>query len=123
MEEHKGGCHCGRVRFTIKAPADIEAVECNCSICTMKGFLHLFVTRDRFEVEGEENLSTYSFGTHTAKHFFCKFCGICSYYIPRSHPNDYSVNVHCLQQETIKSLTIKPFDGKDSYEEQLQSIQ
>lgn len=120
--EHKGGCHCGKVKFIVKAPAEIDVVQCNCSICTMKGFLHLFATKDQFSVQGSENLSTYSFGTHTAKHYFCKTCGIASYYIPRSHPNGYSINVNCLDHTTIKNINIKQFDGRDSYEEQLSSI-
>ncbi len=47
---HSGGCHCGAVRFEVDAPADIEAVDCNCSLCAMTGFLHLIVPASRFRL-------------------------------------------------------------------------
>ncbi|MET0501522.1 MAG: GFA family protein [Candidatus Binatia bacterium] len=111
--KHSGGCHCGRVRFEIQAEADIEAVECNCSVCSKTGFLHLIVPRSRFRLlQGEESLSTYTFNTGVAKHLFCEVCGIKSFYIPRSHPQDYSVNVRCLEPGTIRKITVVPFDGQ-----------
>ena len=114
MTTHKGGCHCGRVEFEIEAPAGIEATRCNCSVCNMCGFLHLFVTRKNFRLlKGEDELSTYTFKTGVAQHFFCKHCGIKSFYIPRSHPDGYSVNVNCLAPDSIESLTIAPFDGQN----------
>jgi hypothetical protein len=36
-----------------------------------------------------------------------------SFYIPRSHPTGYSVNVRCLDRGTIAGMTIRPFDGKN----------
>lgn len=114
MTTHSGGCHCGNVRFEIEAPADIEATECNCSICSKTGFLHLFVTRGNFRLLTKEaELATYTFGTGVAKHYFCRTCGIKSFYIPRSHPDGYSVNVRCLDRSTIASLTTTPFDGQN----------
>jgi len=114
MSRHCGGCHCGRVRFEIEAPAEIEATDCNCSICRMCGFLHLFVARHDFRLlSGDEDLETYSFNTGTAKHYFCRHCGIKSFYVPRSHPTGFSVNVNCLDQDTIKSVHVEPFDGQN----------
>lgn len=114
MTTHKGGCHCGRVEFEIEAPTEIEATRCNCSVCNMCGFLHLFVSRKNFRLlKGEDELSTYTFKTGVAQHFFCKHCGIKSFYIPRSHPDGYSVNVNCLAPDSIRSLTIAPFDGQN----------
>jgi hypothetical protein len=111
---HKGGCHCGRVEFEIEAPATIEATECNCTICSMCGFLHLFVSRKNFRLlRGENELSTYTFNTGVAQHYFCSHCGIKSFYIPRSHPEGYSINVHCLNPDTIESITVEPFDGRN----------
>lgn len=111
---HTGGCHCGRVRFTVEAPADIEASECNCSICCKTAFLHLIVPKSRFRLlQGEESLTTYTFNTGVAQHRFCKVCGIKSFYIPRSNPDGYSVNVRCLDAGTIKSLTVAQFDGQN----------
>ncbi|MBE9550380.1 MAG: GFA family protein [Proteobacteria bacterium] len=110
---HSGGCHCGEVRFKVWAEADIKAVKCNCSICRMTGFLHLIVSAEEFDlVAGKDSLTNYQFNTKTAQHFFCKHCGIKSFYIPRSHPAGYSVNVNCLDPETIRSVTIEDFDGE-----------
>jgi hypothetical protein len=112
--KHAGGCHCGRVRFTVEAPAEIEAVECNCSMCGKSGYLHLIVPAARFAlVQGADALATYTFNTGVAKHLFCKFCGIKSFYVPRSNPDGYSVNVRCLDAGTIARLTISPFDGRN----------
>lgn len=113
MVKHVGGCHCGRVRFEVEAPAKIEALECNCSICAKSGFLHLIVPRSRFRlVQGEEFLTAYTFNTGVARHLFCKVCGVKSFYIPRSNPDGYSVNVRCLEPGTISEVAVKPFDGR-----------
>lgn len=109
---HKGGCHCGAVTFLVKAPEVIDAITCNCSICSMTGFSHLIVKKDAFTLlSGEEHLTTYKFNTKTAKHLFCAKCGVKSFYVPRSHPDGYSVNVQCLDKKTIKGIVSKNFDG------------
>jgi hypothetical protein len=109
---HRGGCHCGAVRFEVRAPAEIEVVDCNCSICTKTGYLHLLVEKSRFHLlQGAEALTTYRFNTATAQHVFCKVCGIKSFYVPRSHPNGYSVNARCLEPGTVKRMQINAFDG------------
>ena len=114
MHTHTGGCHCGRVRFEVIAPAKLEVTDCNCSICSKYGYLHLIVPADRFKLlSGRESLSTYSFNTHVAKHFFCSTCGVKSFYIPRSHPDGISVNARCLDSVTIESMSVTPFDGRD----------
>lgn len=97
LKSFTGGCHCRAVRFEVKAPEDFRAVACNCSICAMTGFLHLIVPAERFSLlKGEAALKTYQFNTRTAKHYFCEHCGIKSFYVPRSHPDGFSVNVRCL---------------------------
>ena len=114
MTTHRGGCHCGRVRFEVDAPAHIEATDCNCSICRKSGFLHLLVSRDEFRLlQGEDSLTTYTFNTGVAKHFFCRYCGVKSYYIPRSHPDGVSVNVHCLDPDTVDAVNVTAFDGRN----------
>ena len=112
MTTHTGGCHCGRVRFEVNAPADIEADRCNCSICRKSGYLHLLVPASDFRLlSGDEELTTYTFNTGIAKHRFCRHCGVKSFYVPRSHPDGISVNVNCLDDDTITSITETPFDG------------
>jgi hypothetical protein len=98
----------------VTAPADLAVSECNCSICTKAGFLHLIVPAERFVLlQGREHLSTYTFNTGVAKHHFCSHCGVKSFYVPRSHPDGVSVNVRCIDDGTIASLTITPYDGRD----------
>lgn len=114
MTIHTGGCHCGAVKFEVDAPAVIKATECNCSICKKSGFLHLFVARDNFRLlQGEDSITTYTFNTGVAKHHFCRHCGVKSFYVPRSHPDGLSINVNCIDAETIESLHVTPFDGQN----------
>lgn len=114
MATHRGGCHCGKVRFEVEAPAELEVLECNCSMCEKLGYLHLLVPRSQFRlVSGQDSLSTYQFNTRTARHLFCSTCGVKSFYMPRSHPNDYSVNARCLDDGSVHMLTVTPFNGVD----------
>jgi hypothetical protein len=97
-----------------EAPDEIDALECNCSICTKSGFLHLIVPKERFVLlQGAEFLSAYTFNTGVAQHLFCKRCGIKSFYIPRSNPDGYSVNVRCLEPATLAKLNVRHFDGRN----------
>ncbi|WP_455202874.1 GFA family protein [Kaarinaea lacus] len=111
---HKGSCHCGAVQYEVEAPADLQVHECNCSICSRTGYLHLIVPKSHFHLlQGEDYLTTYTFDTHEAKHKFCRVCGIKSFYIPRSNPDGISVNVRCLDDATIHSMEVELFDGKN----------
>jgi len=122
MTTHTGGCHCGQVRFDVDAPAEIAATECNCSMCSKSGFLHLIVAKRDFRLlSGEDALTTYTFNTGAAKHLFCRHCGVKSFYIPRSHPDGVSVNVRCLDEATINSVTVTPFDGQN-WEENISTL-
>ncbi|MDH3374389.1 MAG: GFA family protein [Gammaproteobacteria bacterium] len=112
MTTHEGGCHCGRVRFEVDAPAAIEGTRCNCSICRMTGYLHLLVPKNAFRLlSGQDDIETYTFNTGIAKHYFCRHCGVKSFYVPRSHPSGISVNIHCLNPESIGSIEVSLFDG------------
>ncbi len=114
MVIHRGGCHCGRVCFEVEAPAVLEATLCNCSICSMTAYLHLIVPTSRFRLlAGEADLETYTFNTGVARHRFCRICGIKSFYVPRSNPDGISVNVRCLDQQTIESVRVTGFDGRN----------
>jgi hypothetical protein len=114
MVTHRGGCHCGRVRFEFEAPAEIDVNECNCSICARSGFLHLIVPKSQFRLlSGEDALTTYRFNTGVAQHLFCSVCGVKSFYVPRSHPDGYSVNARCLDDGTVTRRNIGQFDGRN----------
>jgi len=112
--KHSGGCHCGRVRFEVMAPAQIEVGDCNCSMCGKTGYLHLIVKKEQFRLlAGEDALTDYQFNTKTAKHLFCSHCGIKSFYVPRSHPDGYSVNARCLDEGTVSAMTLRKVDGRN----------
>lgn len=114
MIKHTGGCHCGRVRFEVMASKTPTVSDCNCSICSKSGYLHLIVPKSRFKLlSGSEALTTYQFNTGTAKHLFCSTCGIKSFYVPRSHPDGYSVNARCLDSGTVREMTITQFNGQE----------
>ncbi len=112
-ETYEGGCHCGRVRFRVTA--DLKGItECNCSICAKKGFLHLIVAPQQFLLlSGDGDLASYRFNTGTAKHLFCRTCGIHAFYVPRSDPDKIDVNVRCLDGIDLGAITPQPFDGRN----------
>ena len=114
LTKHTGGCHCGKVRFEVMAPAEIEVGECNCSMCARTGYQHLVVPKAQFRLlSGEDALTTYQFNTRTAKHLFCKHCGIKSFYVPRSHPDGFSVNARCLDEGTFRIAGVRKIDGRN----------
>jgi hypothetical protein len=111
LETYEGGCHCGRVRFRVTGDL-AHVVDCNCSMCTKKGILHLIVAPEAFELlTGREELTTYRFNSGIARHTFCRHCGIHPFYVPRSDPNKIDVNVRCLEGVDLSKLTPEPFDG------------
>ena len=113
MRTMTGGCHCGRVHFRVTADLD-RVTECNCSICAKKGFLHLIVPPEQFElISGKDDLADYRFNTRTARHLFCKTCGVHSFYVPRSDPDKVDVNVRCLDGIDLDAVSVKPFDGRN----------
>ncbi len=112
-QTYRGGCHCGRVCFEVTG--NLERVsECNCSICTKKGYVHWIVARAAFRLlTPPENLATYTFNTGVAKHHFCPSCGVASFYIPRSDPDAVDVNVRCLEGVDLSRLKYEHFDGRN----------
>lgn len=110
---YKGRCHCGAVSFEVEAPQHLIVQDCNCSMCTKAGFLHLIVPKARFRlVTGADAITTYTFNTGVAKHTFCRVCGVKPFYTPRSNPDGIDVNVRCLDVPP-GHITIEPFDGRN----------
>ena len=108
----QGGCHCRAVRFEAEVPVEVEVLDCNCSICAATGFRHLIVPHGDFTLlSGGAALVSYRFGTGTAEHLFCSHCGVKSFYQPRSHPDAWSVNAHCLDEPV--ELAVEQFDGRN----------
>ncbi len=114
LATHSGGCHCGAVRFEVELPKAFEVEDCNCSICAMSGNIHVIVPASRFKLlQGEDNLTRYTFNTGAAQHLFCKTCGVKSYYIPRSNPDGIAVTWRCLDDWQSLDVTICAFDGQN----------
>ncbi len=110
------------MRFEVEAAADAALYECNCSICRRAGYLHLIVATSHFRLlRGHQSLTSYAFHTRVARHLFCTTCGIKSFYVPRSHPEGYSVNARCLDDFDLEQATILPFDG-DRWEEHAEEL-
>ncbi|MEE2756691.1 MAG: GFA family protein [Myxococcota bacterium] len=108
----KGGCHCGAVQFEFVPSKHV--IECNCSICTMSGFVHCIVPQSDFVLlKGSNVLRSYRFNTETANHLFCEICGVKSYYYPRSHPDSVSINLRCVADGGLDQLDTIKFDGRN----------
>lgn len=115
MRTYHGSCHCGRVRFEVDADA-IRLSRCNCSICTKKGTLNLRVAPEQFRlVAGEDALTLYQFNRNIARHYFCATCGIHPFSRPRAAPDQYTVNVNCLDDFDLEAERpeIGAFDGRN----------
>lgn len=112
MQTYHGSCHCGAVEYEIDT--DLARVaRCNCSICRKKNALMHRVPPDRFRLlKGEDNLTLYQWNTGTAKHYFCKTCGIYPFHQPRVAPDEFTVNVACLDGVDLSALEISEFDGQ-----------
>lgn len=109
----RGGCHCGRVAFEVRG-APQKVWVCNCSICSMKAYVHWFVPREDFTLlTPAEDLATYRFGTRTARHHFCPVCGVAPFYIARSDPDKIDVNVRCAEGVELEELETELFDGRN----------
>jgi hypothetical protein len=94
----EGGCHCRAVRFRLTLPSrKVELLDCNCSMRSCFGYLHLIVPHEDFELLSARGaLASYRFGTGAAEHLFCSTCGVKAFYQPRSHPEAWSVNWRCV---------------------------
>uniref|UniRef100_A0A674NVB5 Centromere protein V n=1 Tax=Takifugu rubripes TaxID=31033 RepID=A0A674NVB5_TAKRU len=121
LVKHVGGCHCGAIRFEVWNSPDLHVFNCNCSICTKKQNHHFIVPGKYFKLlQGSDNLTTYTFNTHIAKHTFCKTCGVQSFYTPRSNPDGYGISPQCLEPGTVRSVTVEEFGG-DNWEESMKA--
>lgn len=112
---YKGSCHCGKVSYE----AELEpgpAMECNCSICSRKGYLLWFTSRSNLHIlSGEDNLSVYTFGPHIIRHHFCSTCGCPTFGLgkpPGAEAEIAAVNVRCLENVDLEALERQPFDGR-----------
>lgn len=104
-EKRAAQCHCGAVRFTVQLSDGFNTVRrCNCSFCRMRGAVVVSAPLMGIEIlTGKDKLTEYRFNTGTARHFFCSVCGIYTFHQRRSSPDQYGVNVACIEN-------VSPFD-------------
>ena len=113
MPTYRGGCHCGRIRFEVEGVLG-SVTNCNCSICTMTGYLHWDVEPSAIRLLTRDgDWQTYRFGTGLAEHRFCTTCGISPFRVPRSDPGKIGVNARCLEGVDPSRLRIVDFDGRN----------
>ncbi len=114
---YTGGCHCQLIRFEVKLNQCLEQTtitSCNCSMCEKTAYLHLIIPKADVKLLGNFNkLNNYQFNKKIAKHYFCKICGIKSFYQPRSHPDSWSINARCLDDFSKYKIKVKNFNGKN----------
>ncbi|MEE1610264.1 GFA family protein [Microvirga sp. CF3016] len=114
MALQKGSCHCGKVAFEVELDLQ-QALECNCSHCSRKGYLLTFVPHETLTVlRGEESLSTYTFNSHTIRHRFCATCGCAPFGEGRKPTGEATaaINVRCLEDVDLSQIKIIPVDGR-----------
>ena len=113
VQTYRGTCHCGRITFEVGAELTY-VVDCNCSICRRTGALwHPAAESDLRVLTGEADLVLYQFNTRTAKHYFCKHCGIHPFIRPRLDPGRWAVNVRCIESVDLSSVKVRSFDGQN----------
>lgn len=111
LQKYQGSCHCGVVRFEIETDFP-ELTLCDCSICRRKNALMVKVHERNFSLlSGEESLAEYQFHTMTARHFFCRVCGIYTFHRKRVTPDTFGVNVHCLSDFDPTGIPVRHTDG------------
>ncbi|WP_337268722.1 GFA family protein [Oryzifoliimicrobium ureilyticus] len=104
-QQHNAACHCGTVKFRLRLADEFNTIRrCTCSYCRMRGAIAVSAKLADIEfLEGEDNLTLYEFNTRTAKHYFCKTCGIYTHHQRRSDPTQFGINVACIEG-------VSPFD-------------
>lgn len=111
-ETHQGSCHCRRVTFEVDARLDY-VIDCNCSLCRRRGALWHGVADAQLRIlTGEADLALYQFNTRTAKHYFCRHCGIHPFIRPRLDPSQWAVNVRCIDGVDLAAIPVRSFDGE-----------
>ncbi len=116
MKTYTGGCHCHKVRYEVDIENLTEAMSCNCSICAKRGWLLTFVPKSAFRlVSGQDEVTTYHFNKNLIDHIFCKTCGTASYGMGKDGNGTemVAINVRCLDDVDLDSLTINAYDGKN----------
>ncbi len=114
-KSYTGSCHCGAIKFSFDSDEITRGVRCNCSICSRKGAMMspMAMPPEQIKIEAKEgSLALYQFGLKTAKHYFCKECGIYTFHETARQPGHFRVNLGCVEDVDTFSLEADLFDGK-----------
>jgi hypothetical protein len=114
-KRYQGSCHCGAIKFSFEGDEIVKGLRCNCSICSRKGAVMTpqAIPAANFHIKAEEGmLVLYQFGAKTAKHYFCKRCGIYPFHETARAPGHLRANLGCLEDVDSFSLEVELFDGK-----------
>ncbi|MFT6695425.1 MAG: hypothetical protein ACJAXU_000921 [Paracoccaceae bacterium] len=115
MKKYDGSCHCGAVNFTFSIQEIVQVMRCDCSICARKGMVMTSTTiaPELMEISDLESaLSTYQFGTMSARHHFCSKCGIHTFVETRLNPGHYRINLGCVDELDTLAFPYVLYDGK-----------
>lgn len=113
MQSYKGTCHCGAIHFSFEAESFKHGIRCNCSFCAKRGTMMHLVPGAKFHIEAQEgSLGQYQWGTKSAKHYFCKNCGVATFSETTRRPGQYIVNLGCVEGVDTFALDTTLFDGK-----------
>lgn len=113
--KYQGSCHCGAVKFSYVGEPIANGLRCNCSLCSRKGAMMTTeaIPPDHFDIDADEGaLGLYQFGAETAKHYFCKHCGIYTFHETARMPGHFRANLGCIEGIDPFSLEADLFDGK-----------
>lgn len=111
---HQGSCHCGAIRFEVEGTFE-QALECNCSHCSRKGYLLWFVPQTQLSLKtAPEALGTYTFNRHVIQHHFCPTCGCAPFGFGKSPDGSLTaaVNIRCLEGVDLQAVKRVPVDGR-----------
>lgn len=114
-QQYQGSCHCGAVKFSYQGEKIERGLRCNCSICSRKGAMMTaqVIPEEQFHIEADDGaLGLYEFAEKTAKHYFCKQCGIYPFHVPGRFPGHYRANLACIDGIDTFALEFDVFDGK-----------
>ncbi len=114
-EEYRGSCHCGAIAFSYHGESIAKGLRCNCSICARKGAMMSteVIAPEQLQIDAKPGvLGLYQFGEKTAKHYFCKECGIYPFHETARFPGHFRVNLGCIEGLDPLQLEVETFDGK-----------
>lgn len=113
---YQGSCHCGAIQFAFDGEEITGGLRCNCSLCSRKGAMMTpyVVAPEQMKIDAEPGmLGLYQFGEKTAKHYFCKRCGIYPFHETARFPGHFRFNLGCIEGIDPFVLEADVFNGRE----------